>query len=494
MNDEDLDKKANEKNLKMMILSATLLFVLFGYTLYKSDHNLNVTNSYYYGVIFLIFLVVFAFFLRIFRDKVRKFVLSKQSSKFENELKKVEPTVNKMKEVKNNMDSLNPSITASTSNLTFDDVAGIDSVKEELYEIIDFLNFPKKYLSYGIKLPKGVLLVGPPGVGKTLVAKAVAGEAEVPFFYKSGANFVHIYVGMGAKRVQELFLEARKNAPSIIFIDEIDAIGKSRDFGSSNEEREATLNELLTQMDGFEDDNGVIVIAATNKIEVLDEALLRAGRFDRRVFLNLPNINDRKKILNLYLKGKKYDFDVDKLVLDTSGFSSSALATLINEALLNMIKNGSDIIIQEDIDIAKDKIQFGKKERVIDEAQKAILAIYQAGKSYITDESFKLFEEGIKHKDTLYPSKSQLLNTIKYYLAGSMTIEVIKGEPYAIFPNDYKEAMKIADDMVNLYNMAKDKDSIIDDIKSELKTTILENKEKILSLQQELIEFESCTP
>ena len=487
MDKKDID--SNEKNLKLMILSATLLFVLAGYTLYKNNNSIALNHNYFMGIGFLIFLVLFAFVLRIFRDKIRKFIDSKQKNSFEDELKKVQPTVSKMQEFKNNIDSISPNV-ASSSTVTFDDVAGIDGVKEELYEIIDFLNFPKKYQKYNIKLPKGVLLVGPPGVGKTLVAKAVAGEAGVPFFYKSGANFVHIYVGMGAKRVQELFQEARKNAPAIIFIDEIDAIGKSRDL-NANEEREATLNELLTQMDGFEDDNGVIVIAATNKIEVLDEALLRAGRFDRRVFLNLPNINDRKKILKLYLKGQKYDFDLDQLVLDTSGFSSSALSTLINEALLNMIKNGSDTIVQEDIDIAKQKIQFGKKEKIIDSKQKAILALYQAGKSYIAQESFKLFEEGIKHKDILYPSKSELLKIIKSYLAGSVTIEVIQGEPYAIFPNDYKEAVKIATDMVELYNMAKDKDSIIDDIKSELKTQILENKDDILALQKELIRFES---
>ena len=195
-------------------------------------------------------------------------------------------------------------VEAIHSNITFEDIAGIEEIKEELEEVVDFLNNPKKYQKFDVTLPKGVLLVGPPGVGKTLIAKAVAGEADVPFFYQSGASFVHIYVGMGAKKVRELFNTAKRNAPSIIFIDEIDAVGKQRGLGS-NDEREATLNELLTQMDGFTSSSGVMVIAATNKIEVLDEALLRAGRFDRRVFLNLPNRIDREKILKLYLKKQK---------------------------------------------------------------------------------------------------------------------------------------------------------------------------------------------
>ncbi|MCI7363074.1 MAG: AAA family ATPase, partial [Campylobacter sp.] len=194
-------------------------------------------------------------------------------------------------------------ITPTISNVLFKDVAGIDEVKSELMEIVDFLKNPRKYREFGVKLPRGVLMIGPPGVGKTLVAKAVAGEAGVPFFYQSGASFVQIYVGMGAKRVRELFAKAKSFAPSIIFIDEIDAVGKARG-GGRNDEREATLNQLLTEMDGFNDSSGIIVIAATNKIEMIDEALLRSGRFDRRVFLALPDLNDRKDILKSYLASK----------------------------------------------------------------------------------------------------------------------------------------------------------------------------------------------
>ncbi|WP_038814030.1 AAA family ATPase, partial [Campylobacter jejuni] len=184
------------------------------------------------------------------------------------------------------------------SNITFNDVAGVDEVKMELSELVDFLQNPKKYKEFGVKMPKGVLMVGPPGVGKTLIAKAVAGEAGVPFFYQSGSSFVEIYVGMGAKRVRELFSKAKMMAPSIVFIDEIDAVGKARGE-MSNVERDSTLNQLLTQMDGFEDNSGVIVIAATNKIELMDPALLRSGRFDRRIFLSLPDFKDRLKILEI---------------------------------------------------------------------------------------------------------------------------------------------------------------------------------------------------
>jgi len=207
---------------------------------------------------------------------------------------------------------LSEEFTPTRTDVTFDDVAGIEEVKEDLEEIIDFLKRPQRYKAFDIRLPKGVLLVGPPGVGKTLIAKAVAGEAGVPFFYQSGANIVEIYVGMGAKRVHELFQAAKRSAPSIVFIDEIDAVGRHR--GSArNEEREATLNQLLTEMDGFESDSGIIVIAATNRVEMLDEALLRPGRFDRRVYISLPDYEDRRKILELYLRRKPARVDLEAL-------------------------------------------------------------------------------------------------------------------------------------------------------------------------------------
>jgi len=328
-------KEKIDNNLKMMSLSGMILVALFIYILIKSD-NIMQHGSYYTGIVFLFILMGLAFGLQKYKSKIKRYI---PANKYQMELEE-------SLEIKDDAPvQQNETIQAAKSNIKFKDVAGIEDVKAELEEVVDFLNNPKKYSKYNVSLPKGVLLVGPPGVGKTLIARAVAGEANVPFFYQSGASFVHIYVGMGAKRVKELFNQAKAKAPSIIFIDEIDAVGKSRGMGS-NDEREATLNELLTQMDGFSGNTGVMVIAATNKIEVLDEALLRAGRFDRRVFLTLPSKEDRFKILELYLKGKKTNFDVEKLALDTSGFSSAALSTLVNEALLNMIKRNDRIAIK----------------------------------------------------------------------------------------------------------------------------------------------------
>jgi ATP-dependent Zn protease len=295
---------------------------------------------------------------------------------------------------------------------------------------------------------------------------------------------------MGAKRVRELFAKAKATAPSIVFIDEIDAIGKARN-GKSNDEREATLNELLTQMDGFEDDNGVIVIAATNKIEVLDEALLRAGRFDRRVFIGLPNIQDRVEILELYLKNRTYNFDLKRLANETSGFNSAALSTLINEALLNMIKRDGSLIEQIDIDVSKSKIEFGKKDKLLLSAkQKEILAIYQASKSFITKCPISLFDEGIKKSDLTYASKQELLDTIKKYLSGSVGIEVIKNEPYAMFESDLKKADDIANDMVEKYKMGTHKDSLIDEVRAQLKLELSSNVDEILRLKDIMLRDE----
>jgi len=476
-----------DKNLKMMSLSAIVLIVLFFYTLIKSDHVIH-GSSYYTGVGFLFILLILTFALQKYKDKIRKKL---GTNEFSHELEKAQQqtATNKTTNVKQK-EEMNSEITPISTNTTFKDVAGIESIKEELEEVVDFLNHPKKYQKFNISLPKGVLLVGPPGVGKTLIAKAVAGEADVPFFYQSGASFVHIYVGMGAKRVRELFTAAKAKAPSIIFIDEIDAVGKSRGMGS-NDEREATLNELLTQMDGFESNSGVMVIAATNKIEVLDEALLRAGRFDRRVFLTLPSKEDRLKILHLYLKNKKYDFDIEKLSSDTSGFSSAALATLVNESLLNMIKRDDNSVLEEDIAIAKQKIQYGKKQiRILDEEQKDILATYQAGKAFITKGKVNLFENGIVQEDLIYPSHTQLQNQIKKYLAGSISLEVIKGESYVVFEDEITEAYKIAHNLVDVYKMESSDKSVIQKVKDELKDEISTNIDEVKLLKEKLLSDE----
>jgi len=488
---QKLTQNSIDKNLKMMSLSAIVLIVLFFYTLTKSDNIIH-GSSYYVGVGFLFVLLFLTFALQKYKDKVRAMIPKNRFNQEMQNAQENQSTQESTPTLVKDTDSNN--IAPISSNITFDDVAGIKEIKAELEEVVDFLNNPNKYQKFGVSLPKGVLLVGPPGVGKTLIAKAVAGEADVPFFYQSGASFVHIYVGMGAKRVKELFTAAKAQAPSIIFIDEIDAVGKARGVGA-NEEREATLNELLTQMDGFDSSSGVMVVAATNKIEVLDEALLRAGRFDRRVFLTMPSKEDRLQILELYLKDKKYSFDIEKLASDTSGFSSSALATLVNESLLYMIKRDGLSVVDEDVELAKQKIQYGKKQiTILNEEQKDILATYQAGKALITKEKVSLFDNGILEEDLIYPSKTQLENQIKKYLAGSIALEVLKNESYIVFEDELKQAYKIANKMVETYKMETSQDTIIQKAKDSLKSDFLQSLEelrrlKVLMLRNEVLVF-----
>ena len=482
-NDKNLDK-----NFKLMAISAIVLLILFIYTIFKSSQHIQ-GSSYYIGIIFLFILLFLSLLLKVKQDKVKAFFDKRrgviQTSTFDNELSKSKAKIS--------TDDLNSNIQAVTSNVTFKDVAGIKEIKEELEEVVDFLNNPKKYLQYGIKLPKGVLLVGPPGVGKTLIARAVAGEADVPFFYQSGASFVHIYVGMGAKKVRELFAKAKASAPAIVFIDEIDAVGKARS-GKSNDERESTLNELLTQMDGFEGDSGVIVIAATNKIEVLDDALLRAGRFDRRVHVGLPNIEDRKKILELYLNGKNHEINIEKLVNETAGFSSAALATLINEALLNMIKSNKKILDNDDIEVAKNKLEFGKKQiKILDEKQKEILAIYQASKAFISKTRVALFDESVQKLNSTYPSYQELVENIKRDLAGFIGVEVIKKEKYAVNYVDLENASKTAHDVVNRYKMANSVDELLTNVKNDLRTELSQNADQINRLKEIMLKNEVIT-
>ena len=485
-NNKDLEKNL-EKNFKLMAMSAVVLLILFVYTIYKSSSHIQ-GSSYYIGIIFLFILLFLALLLKVKQDKVRAFFnkgKKEEKSAFDTELTKSQAKVVQ--------DDLNSNIQAVSSNITFKDIAGIKEIKEELEEIVDFLNNPKKYLEFGIKLPKGVLLVGPPGVGKTLIARAVAGEADVPFFYQSGASFVHIYVGMGAKKVRELFAKAKQNAPAIIFIDEIDAVGKARS-GKSNDERESTLNELLTQMDGFDGDNGVIVIAATNKIEVLDDALLRAGRFDRRVHVGLPNIDDRKKILELYLNNRNHEINIERLVNETAGFSSAALATLINEALLNMIKNDKKILDNDDILIAKNKLEFGKKQiKILDEKQKEILSIYQASKAFISKTKVALFDESVQKLNSAYPSYHELCENIKRDLAGFIGVEVIKKEKYAINHEDLESAFKTATDVVNKYKMVNSVEDLLTNIKNELRSELSHNAEEINRLKNVMLKNEVIT-
>ncbi len=347
------------------------------------------------------------------------------------------------------------------SDVSFKDVAGIDEVKEELEEIIDFLRHPRKYLDFGIRMPRGVLLVGPPGVGKTLIAKAVAGEAGVPFFYQSGASFVQIYVGMGAKRVRELFQKAKQMAPAIVFIDEIDAVGKARG-GMRNDEREATLNQLLTEMDGFEDSSGIIVIAATNKIEMLDDALLRPGRFDRRVFVSLPNKEERKSILKIYLANKPHSLDLAAVAEMTVGFSGAALSSLVNEAAIHALKKGKRIIELEDFLAVKDKVLLGKRKILTySDEEKKIQATYQAAKAAaawwlgVDFSKIGLLSDHFQNTEKEIVSRTEMMSRIKVMLAGDAMMRHHFHEHFTNAAHDLKEARLIAQEMVEHYGMGE---------------------------------------
>ena len=360
--------------------------------------------------------------------------------------------------------SSNEPIQAIKPNISFADIGGISEVKAELTEIIDFMKNPKQYRGFGARMPRGVLLVGPPGVGKTMIAKAVAKEAGVPFFYQSGASFVQIYVGMGAKRVHELFMAAKKNAPAIIFIDEIDAVGKKRD-GNRNDEREATLNQLLTEMDGFEESSDIIVIAATNKIEVLDSALLRAGRFDRRIFVDLPTKRERASILSKYLASVPNETDVNLLANMTVGFNGASLAALVNEAALLCIRNKESVVTMEYFDQVKDKVMFGQRKLVmLSEEQKSHRICYQASKAVAATVFGIDFEKLLLSNETMTPPittpllRHELEARIKMFLAGMAGCELKFGEHSSSAKLDLDEAKQSIKEMIEDFGMG---DSLI---------------------------------
>lgn len=395
-------------------------------------------------------------------------------------------------------------ITPTISNVAFKDVAGIDEVKSELIEIVDFLKNPRKYKEFGVSLPRGVLMIGPPGVGKTLVAKAVAGEANVPFFYQSGASFVQIYVGMGAKRVRELFAKAKSYAPSIIFIDEIDAVGKARG-GGRNDEREATLNQLLTEMDGFNDNSGVIVIAATNKIEMIDDALLRAGRFDRRIYLTLPDLNDRIAILNRYLSSKNHEANIENIAKHTTGFSGAGLATLVNESAINALRNKRKIITDDDFKAVFSKVLHGKRKLFsLDSKEKEIQAIYQSAKALSAEwfgvdfERISLLEERFISTDKSITSKSEIIANIKVLLSGRAALKIIANESYSNASSDIARARELAKMAIIDYAMSdkifvglNDTDEFLDKIDEQTSEFITSIKAQIIALSKYLNEHES---
>ncbi|MBR7062476.1 MAG: ATP-dependent zinc metalloprotease FtsH, partial [Clostridia bacterium] len=358
---------------------------------------------------------------------------------------------------------------------TFADVAGQDEAKESLVEIIDFLNNPKKYTDIGAKLPKGALLVGPPGTGKTLLAKAVAGEAGVPFSSLSGSEFVEMFVGVGASRVRDLFRQAVDNAPCIVFIDEIDAIGKSRDNGlGSNDEREQTLNQLLSEMDGFDSSKGVVILAATNRPEVLDKALLRPGRFDRRIIVDLPDQEGRVAILKVHSKDVKMESDVDLEVIAraTAGASGADMENIINEAALHAVRAGKSKVSQTELEEAVEIILAGeeKKNRVMSDDEKHIVAYHETGHALVT--ALLSHTEPV-HKITIIPrtsgtlgyvmqvaqkqkvlfSKEDLLNEIKVLSAGRAAEQLQFGFVTTGASNDIERATALARSMITKYGM-----------------------------------------
>ncbi|WP_408997853.1 AAA family ATPase [Sulfurovum sp.] len=433
-------------------------------------------KGYFYDLFLLLMLIgSFVFFYRFMKQNRLQQLKHIRSISKENDVHKAEP------------------VQALTSNVTFADVAGIKDVKEELEEIIDFLKEPQKYRDLDIRLPRGILLVGPPGVGKTLISKAVAGEANVPFFYQSGASFVHIYVGMGAKRVSELFKKAKQMAPSIIFIDEIDAVGKSRgEF--RNDEREATLNQLLTEMDGFEDSSGVIVIGATNKVDMLDEALLRAGRFDRRIHISLPDLEDRAKTLELYLAQKPNEVDIEQVARMTVGFNSAALDTLTNEAAIHAMREGRNIVKTTDFEAVKEKVLLGKRKILsFTEEEREIQAIYQAAKAIIATwldvefEKIGIVNTRLMNQEHEILSKSQLLSRIKVYLAGSIATKMHYNEQFTNASTDIAQAKEIVRKVIYEYVMSENfivtpqqEEELLRQSVSEVKT-LLKTLDKALS-------------
>jgi len=435
-------------------------------------------NSYLYDIFsLLIILAAFAFLYKLIKEnKLQQLKQIRASNKA------------------NDTTSGDESVEALTSSVTFADVAGIKDVKEELEEIIDFLREPQKYRDLDIRLPKGVLLMGPPGVGKTLISKAVAGEAGVPFFYQSGASFVHIYVGMGAKRVSELFKKAKKMAPSIIFIDEIDAVGKSRgEF--RNDEREATLNQLLTEMDGFEESSGVIVIGATNKIDVLDEALLRAGRFDRRIHISLPDLEDRVKTLELYLAHKPNEVDINEVARMTVGFNSAALDTLTNEAAIFAMREGRSIVETSDFEAVKEKVLLGKRKILsFTEKEREIQAVYQSAKAVIATwldiefEKIGIVTTRLTSLEHEILSRSKLINKIKLYLAGSIATKLHYNEQFSNASADIKLAKELVQKVI--YEYAMSENFIVTPLQEEelLRESVSEVTALLKTLQKALTE------
>ena len=369
-------------------------------------------------------------------------------------------------------------ISPDARKVTFKDVAGLQEEKEDLKEIVDFLKDPKKYLQVGARIPKGVLLVGPPGTGKTLLAKAVAGEAGVPFFSISGSDFVEMFVGVGASRVRDLFAEAKKNAPCIVFIDEIDAVARRRGtgMGGGHDEREQTLNQMLVEMDGFGYNEGIIVMAATNRVDILDPAILRPGRFDRKVGVGRPDVKGREEILKVHCKGKPLGDDVDlkQVAQTTAGFTGADLENLMNEAAIYAAKAGRSFIQQEDINRSFVKVGIGaeKKSRVISEHEKKITAYHEAGHAILFHvlpdvgpvHTISIIPTGmgaagytmpLPEKDEMFNTRNKMLHNIEVSFGGRIAEELIFGDVTTGASQDIKQATNLARAMVMQYGMSE---------------------------------------
>lgn len=391
------------------------------------------------------------------------------------------------------------------NNITFDDVAGLDEEKEDLEEVVDFLKNPSKYIELGARIPKGMLLVGPPGTGKTLLAKAVAGEAHVPFFSIAGSDFVEMFVGVGASRVRDLFAEAKKNAPCIIFIDEIDAVARRRGsgLGGGHDEREQTLNQMLVEMDGFSVNEGIIVMAATNRVDILDPAILRPGRFDRKINVGKPDVKGRENILKIHTKNKPLSENVDlpEIARTTAGFSGADLENLMNESAIYAAKDNRKFIMKEDVDRAFIKVGIGteRKSRIIPKEDLRITAYHEAGHAILfhvldgigpvytvsiipTGQSAAGYTMPLPENDNVHLTRGKMLNDIKASLGGRIAEEMVMDDISAGASQDIKQATSMARAMVTEFGMSSELGMINydedDDKLSEYTSTLIDKEIK----------------